>query len=62
LLVRESGLAVPCPLLRLALPRELTGLPADEAPAACVPPDPRAAGERIVRLAALLPEWTWLSG
>lgn len=50
----------PCPLLRLALPRELPPVPWLDA--AAREPDPLGTPQLIARFPELLPEWAWLSG
>jgi type III secretion system HrpB4-like protein len=50
----------PCPLLRLALPRELPAAPWLDA--AAREPDPLGTPQLIARFPELLPEWAWLSG
>jgi hypothetical protein len=68
LLKRDLGVAhSPCPLLRIVLPREPTGVAPGRSPARwveAVPPDVDADGTRwlLANLGELLPEWPWLSG
>lgn len=56
----SSPADAPCPLLRLALPRDLPPVPWLDA--AAREPDPLGTPQLIARFPELLPEWAWLSG